>query len=68
MRYFEGTPITTSLMLVGLVAACAWRGRLGERLPLGAVELGPGQLHPLVLLWALSGSLMISKTLRIPKI
>jgi len=68
VRYFEGTPITTSLLLVGLVAACAWRGRLGERLPLGAVELGPGQLHPLVLLWALSGSLMISKTLRIPKI
>src|SRR5439155_21732846 len=48
VRYFEGTPITTSLLLVGLVAACAWRGRLGERLPLGAVELGPGQLHPLV--------------------
>jgi CDP-diacylglycerol--serine O-phosphatidyltransferase len=28
---------------------------------------GPWQLHPPVLVFALSGSLMISKTLRIPK-
>jgi CDP-diacylglycerol--serine O-phosphatidyltransferase len=32
------------------------------------VRLGPWQLHPLVLIYALSGSLMISKTLRIPKL
>jgi CDP-diacylglycerol---serine O-phosphatidyltransferase len=32
------------------------------------VQLGPWLLHPLVLLWAVSGSLMISKTLRIPKL
>ena len=31
------------------------------------MTLGPWQLHPLVLLFALSGTLMISKTLRIPK-
>jgi CDP-diacylglycerol--serine O-phosphatidyltransferase len=31
-------------------------------------QLGPWQLHPLVLVYALSGSLMISKTLRIPKL
>ena len=30
--------------------------------------LGPWELHPLVLLFALSGTLMISKTLRIPKV
>ena len=35
---------------------------------LGAVRLGPGRLHPLTLAWALSGSLMISKTIRIPKL
>jgi CDP-diacylglycerol--serine O-phosphatidyltransferase len=29
--------------------------------------LGPWLLHPLVLVFAVSGSLMISKTLRIPK-
>ena len=33
----------------------------------GAWAIGPATLHPLVLLFALSGTLMISKTLRIPK-
>jgi CDP-diacylglycerol--serine O-phosphatidyltransferase len=67
VQYFEGTPIPTSLLLVALLAACAWTGRLADALPLGAVQLGPGRLHPLALLWAVSGSLMVSKTLRIPK-
>ena len=30
--------------------------------------VGPWDLHPLALLFVLSGTLMISKTLRIPKI
>ena len=33
-----------------------------------SVRLGPGRASPLTLAWALSGSLMISKTLRIPKL
>ena len=68
VTYFEGTPIPTSLLLVGVIAACAWLGRLGDDLPLGTIRLGVGRLHPLALLWALSGSLMISKTLHIPKL
>lgn len=68
VAYFEGTPIPTSIVLVALVAVSAWLGRVGDALPLGVVRLGPGDLHPLTLLWALSGSLMISKTLRIPKL
>jgi CDP-diacylglycerol--serine O-phosphatidyltransferase len=68
VKYFEGTPIPSSLVLVGVVAVATWLGRVGDALPLGAVGLGPGVLHPLALLWALSGSLMISKTLRIPKL
>ena len=68
VKYFEGTPIPSSLILVGVVAAAAWVGRVGEALPFGAVRVGPGTLHPLALLWAVSGSLMISKTLRIPKL
>ena len=67
-RYFEGTPIPSSLILVGIIAASAWRGQLGDALVLGEVYLGSWRLHPLILLWALSGSLMISKTIRIPKI
>ena len=42
-------------------------GAIGTELWGGMVQLGPWQLHPLVLVYALSGSLMISKTLRIPK-
>lgn len=67
VRYFEGTPIPTSVVIVGLLAAAAWSGAIGPSLWLGVVHLGPWQLHPLVLVYALSGSLMISKTLRIPK-
>lgn len=67
VKHFEGTPIPSSLLLVVLLAVAAWQGRIGEALWLGEVQLGPWLLHPLVLVFALSGSLMISKTLRIPK-
>ena len=65
--YFEGTPIPTSLLLVIVLAIAAASGAVGAELWLGQWQLGPWQLHPLVLLFALSGSLMISKTLHIPK-
>ena len=67
VKYFEGTPIPTSVVLVGLLALAAAQGRMGDALWLGELRLGPWLLHPLVLAFALSGSLMISKTLRIPK-
>lgn len=67
VRYFEGTPIPTSVVLVGVLAWAAWQGRVGDAVWGGAWMLGPWQLHPLVLLFALSGTLMVSKTLRIPK-
>jgi len=68
VSHFEGTPIPTSVVLVGVLAFAAWRGRIGNDLYLGRVALGPFDLHPLVLLFALSGAAMISKTLRIPKV
>ena len=67
VAYFEGTPIPTSVVLTAVLAFAAWQERLGERLYGGAWTLGPWELHPLVLMFALSGSMMISKTLRIPK-
>ena len=67
VKYFEGTPIPTSIVLVGLLALAAYQDRLGVDLWGGVVKLGPWLLHPLVLVYALSGSLMISKTLHIPK-
>ena len=68
VKYFEGTPIPTSLLLVVILAVAAWQSRIGDALWLGAVDLGPWTLHPLALMFAVSGSLMISKTLRIPKL
>lgn len=70
VKYFEGTPIPSSLLLVGVLAVATWKGRIGvgEQLLGGVWDLGPMSLHPLVLIYLLSGSAMISKTLRIPKI
>ena len=66
--YFEGTPIPTTFLLTAVLAWAAWQDRLGDHLYWGAWGLGPWQFHPLALLFVLSGSLMISKTLRIPKV
>lgn len=68
VRYFEGTPIPTSVVLTAVLALAAWRDRVGDSIYGGAWSVGPWTLHPLALLFALSGTLMISKTLRIPKL
>ena len=68
VKYFEGTPIPTSVVLTGLLALACWQGRVGDALYAGAWTLGPWVLHPFALLFVLSGTLMISKTLRIPKL
>jgi CDP-diacylglycerol---serine O-phosphatidyltransferase len=68
VQYFEGTPIPTSVLLTAVLALMAWQGNLGDRLPGGAWVVGGWTLHPLVLMFALSGTLMISRTLRIPKL
>jgi len=68
VAYFEGTPIPTSVVLTAVLAVAAWRGRIGDAVYGGAWPLAGALLHPLVLLFALSGTLMVSKTLRIPKL
>jgi CDP-diacylglycerol--serine O-phosphatidyltransferase len=67
VAYFEGTPIPTSMLLVLLVAFAAWQGAIGPALWFGAVQIAGYTLHPLVLLFAVSGSLMISR-IHIPKL
>jgi CDP-diacylglycerol--serine O-phosphatidyltransferase len=67
VKYFEGTPIPTSVLLVAVLAVASWTGRIGDALWFGAVRIGPATLHPLALLYFLSGSAMISATLRVPK-
>jgi CDP-diacylglycerol--serine O-phosphatidyltransferase len=68
VKYFEGTPIPTSVVLTGVLAFVAMRGLLGDDLPGGTWDIGPWALHPFALLYVASGSLMISKTLHIPKL
>lgn len=67
VKYFEGTPIPTSVVIVGVLALALWLGRTGDALWFGAYRVGPAWFHPIVLLYAASGSAMISATLRIPK-
>lgn len=67
VKYFEGTPIPTSLILVIVLAIATMQGAIGDNLWFGVIKIGPWQFHPLMLMFAISGSLMISKTLRIPK-
>lgn len=67
VKYFEGTPIPTSIALVAVLAVAFYMDRVGDNLWFGVIRIGPAQLHPLSLLYAASGSAMISATLRIPK-
>ena len=67
VKYFEGTPIPTSILIVMLLGAAVALGRIDERLWFGVVQVGPALLHPLTLVYVASGSAMISATLRVPK-
>lgn len=66
VKYFEGTPIPTSVLIVILLAVLHWRGLLGSEIWLRSWAIGPAVLHPLALVYVLSGSAMIS-TVRVPK-
>ena len=67
VKYFEGTPIPSSVLIVVLLAVLHFQGRLGSNLWLGSWTIGSVVLHPLAFIYALSGSAMIS-TIRVPKI
>jgi CDP-diacylglycerol--serine O-phosphatidyltransferase len=67
VKYFEGTPIPTSIAIVALLGVAFRLGQVDENLWFGVVRIGPAQLHPLALVYAASGSAMISATLRVPK-
>jgi CDP-diacylglycerol--serine O-phosphatidyltransferase len=67
VKYFEGTPIPTSIVLVVVLGLAFYLDRVDDDLWFGSVRIGSATLHPLALLFAASGSAMISATLRIPK-
>jgi len=67
VTHFEGTPIPTSFALACMLTVAASTGALGDGLWFGAVKIAGFTLHPLALLFAISGSLMISR-IPIPKL
>jgi CDP-diacylglycerol---serine O-phosphatidyltransferase len=67
VKYFEGAPIPTSVLLVAFLALLTAYDRIGVDLPLGRIRFLGAAFHPLVVLFAIGGTAMISKTLRIPK-
>jgi CDP-diacylglycerol---serine O-phosphatidyltransferase len=67
VKFFEGTPIPTSIVLVATLAYATGQGAIRDALWFGVMEVAEFKLHPLVLLFALSGSLMVSR-IHIPKL
>jgi CDP-diacylglycerol--serine O-phosphatidyltransferase len=68
VKYFEGTPIPTSIVLVAVLGFAFYFDRVGSDIWFGSMRLGAPTLHPLALMYAVSGSAMVSATLRIPKL
>lgn len=67
-KYFEGTPIPTSLSIAALMAYWVSKGWVLENIPWGVWAEGTAlEFHPVVGLFVLSGIMMTSKTIHIPK-
>lgn len=67
VKYFEGTPIPTSLILVAVLAYAVSQSAIGAQMWFGTWLIAGFQFHPLVIMFAISGSLMISR-IKIPKL
>jgi CDP-diacylglycerol--serine O-phosphatidyltransferase len=67
-QYFEGTPIPTTLSIAAVMAYWVSKGWTHENMPFGVVAQSTAlEFHPAVGLFLLSGCLMVSRTLHIPK-
>jgi len=67
-KYFEGTPIPTTLSIVMVMAYWTHNGWFLDNLPLGTAGTGLLEFHPAVLIFAASGCAMVSKSIHIPKL
>jgi CDP-diacylglycerol--serine O-phosphatidyltransferase len=67
VKYFEGTPIPTSFLILCVLCVAARLGALGEHMWFGEISVLGHALHPLTLIFGVSGSLMISR-IHIPKL
>ena len=66
VSHFEGTPIPTSLLVVSILALAFGLGATHDSLWLGTLRF-VWVFHPIVLLYTVSGTLMVTATLKIPK-
>jgi CDP-diacylglycerol--serine O-phosphatidyltransferase len=67
-KYFEGTPIPTSLSIASVMAYWVYQGWILDNIPLGVIAKDTiFEVHPIVGVFVLSGCLMVSKTIHIPK-
>ena len=66
VKYYEGTPIPSSILIVAILGIFYWQGHVDNLIPLGSYQIGLFVFHPITVLYAVSGSAMIS-TIRIPK-
>jgi len=67
-KYFEGTPIPTSLSIAAVMAYWVRQGWVLEAIPFGLVGEGAWyEFHPVALVFALHGCMMVSKTMHVPK-
>lgn len=67
-KYFEGTPIPTTLGLDALMAYFVWSGQIHGDIPGGTWLAGTAlEFHPILALFLVHGCAMTSKTIHIPK-
>ncbi|TKX24636.1 CDP-diacylglycerol--serine O-phosphatidyltransferase [Elsinoe australis] len=67
-KYFEGTPIPSSLGIAAWMAVWVYNGWLGDAVPFGVAGKGLSwEFHPVVLVFVAHGCAMVSKSLHVPK-
>ena len=66
VKYYEGIPIPSSILIVAILGISYWQGHVDNLILFGSCPVGPWVFHPFTILYAVSGSAMIS-TIRIPK-
>ena len=70
-KYFEGLPIPSSLALVGAMSYCVSKGYIEGKagVPGPVYTLGAaGELHGITVIFVVWAAMMVSKTLRVPKL
>ncbi len=67
VKYYEGTPIPTSIVIVAFLGIAYWLDCIDTHILFGTFCIGRLALHPFAIVYAISGSAMISSTIRIPK-